>query len=103
MRACSGCLIRLGKELWTRARKRPGRHSMGQSIRIGRARGLAMKKLSQIRAGQKRRGVMLEAGFTLIELMIVITIILILIGMAAQRFEKSVRDARDATMKKGLT
>src|SRR5260370_12596305 len=75
---------------------------MGQSIRIGRARGLAMKKRSHIRAGQKRRGVMLEAGFTLIELMIVITIILILIGMAAQRYEKSVQHAREATMKQDL-
>ena len=62
--------------------------------------------LSQIRASssslRKRRGVLLEAGFTLIELMIVITIILILIGMAAQRYEKSVQHAREATMKQDL-
>jgi general secretion pathway protein G len=62
--------------------------------------------LSQIQTGrssfQKRRGVLLEAGFTLIELMIVITIILILIGMAAQRYEKSVQHAREATMKQDL-
>src|SRR5258708_14036227 len=50
---------------------------------------------------RKRRGA-LEAGFTLIELMIVITIILILIGMAAQRYEKSVQHAREATMKQDL-
>jgi len=36
------------------------------------------------------------------ELMIVITIILILIGMAAQRYEKSVQHAREATMKQDL-
>jgi len=65
-----------------------------------------MKMLSQIRTGgpslRKRCGGLLEAGFTLIELMIVITIILILIGMAAQRYEKSVQHAREATMKQDL-
>jgi general secretion pathway protein G len=65
-----------------------------------------MKKLSQIRGRQpslrKRRGGMLETGFTLIELMIVITIILILIGMAAQRYDKSVQRAREATLKQDL-
>jgi general secretion pathway protein G len=42
------------------------------------------------------------AGFTLIELMIVITIILILIGMAAQRYERTVQHAREATLKQDL-
>ena len=50
----------------------------------------------------KRRKGLPRAGFTLIELMIVITIILILIGMAAQRYEKSVQHAREATMKQDL-
>ena len=61
-----------------------------------------MKTLSQNRIGgswlRKRRG----SGFTLIELMIVITIILILIGMAAGRYEKSVLRAREATLKQDL-
>src|SRR5258707_6148966 len=65
-----------------------------------------MKKLSQIRAERssfrKPRGAMFDAGFTLIELMIVITIILILIGMAAQRYDKSVQRAREATLKQDL-
>ena len=65
-----------------------------------------MKKLSQMRTGKsalrKRRSVLLEAGFTLIELMIVITIILILIGIAAGRYEKSVVRAREATLKQDL-
>src|SRR5216683_1361405 len=65
-----------------------------------------MKILSQIRAERsslrKRRGAMFDAGFTLIELMIVITIILILIGMAAQRYDKSVQRAREATLKQDL-
>src|SRR5258708_3242794 len=62
--------------------------------------------LSQIRIGKsplrRRHGVLLEAGFTLIELMIVITIILILIGIAAGRYEKSVMRAREATLKQDL-
>jgi general secretion pathway protein G len=50
----------------------------------------------------KRRSGLRDAGFTLIELMIVITIILILIGMAAQRYEKSVQHAREATLHQDL-
>jgi general secretion pathway protein G len=58
--------------------------------------------LSQIRAGgsssHKRRGALCEAGFTLIELMIVITIILILIGMAAANYGKFVRRSKEAVL-----
>lgn len=43
------------------------------------------------------------AGFTLIELMVVIMIILILVGMAAQSYQKSVLRAREATLKHDLT
>src|SRR5260370_14371789 len=61
---------------------------------------------SKIRIGKsslrKRRGRLLEAGFTLIELMIVITIILILIGIAAGRYDKSVLRAKEATLKQDL-
>lgn len=42
------------------------------------------------------------AGFTLLEMMIVITIILILAGMAAGRYEKSVLRAKEATLKQDL-
>jgi general secretion pathway protein G len=62
--------------------------------------------LSQIRRGgpllRKRSGVRLDAGFTLIELMIVITIILILIGIAAGRYDKSVQRANEAVLKHNL-
>jgi general secretion pathway protein G len=65
-----------------------------------------LRVLSQIRTSkssrQKRRDVRLAAGFTLIELMIVITIILILIGIAAGRYEKSVMRAKEATLKQDL-
>ena len=43
-----------------------------------------------------------EAGFTLVELMIVITIVMILASMAAVRYEKSVQRAREATLKQDL-
>src|SRR5260370_41032685 len=80
---------------------------MRRSIQIGSSNeGFELKKLSQMRTGKsalrKRRSVLLEAGFTLIELMIVITIILILIGIAAGRYEKSVVRAREATLKQDL-
>jgi general secretion pathway protein G len=51
---------------------------------------------------RKSHGRMAEAGFTLIELMVVIMIILILVGMAAQRYEKSVQRAREATLRQDL-
>jgi general secretion pathway protein G len=44
----------------------------------------------------------LAAGFTLIELMIVISIIMILVGIAAVQYQKSVQRAREATLKQDL-
>jgi general secretion pathway protein G len=43
-----------------------------------------------------------DGGFTLIELMIVITIIFILIGIAAARYDVSVQRAKEATLKTDL-
>jgi general secretion pathway protein G len=42
------------------------------------------------------------AAFTLIELMIVISIIMILVGIAAVQYQKSVQRAREATLKQDL-
>src|SRR5258708_32713415 len=62
--------------------------------------------LSQIRVGKsllrRRRSVLREAGFTLIELMIVVTIVLILIGMAVANYTKIVRYTREAVLKYDL-
>jgi len=44
-----------------------------------------------------------DSGFTLIELMIVISIIFILLGMALPRYEKSVLKAREATLRQDLS
>ena len=49
-----------------------------------------------------RSGSARERGFTLIELMVVIAIILVLIGMAAGRYEQSVVRAREAALKQSL-
>jgi general secretion pathway protein G len=51
---------------------------------------------------RRRRRVGPGAGFTLIELMIVITIIFILIGIAAMRYDRSVQRAREAVLKSDL-
>ena len=48
------------------------------------------------------RGGLGEGGFTLIELMIVITIILILIGIASGMYIKSVQHAREAALHSDL-
>jgi len=60
--------------------------------RAPRAGGFSRKKGSFVRS----------AGFTLIELMIVITIIFILLGMAAARYDRSVHHAREAALKTDL-
>lgn len=51
---------------------------------------------------QVSRGALPQAGFTLLELMIVITIILILIGLGAGRYERSVLRAKEAALKQDL-
>jgi general secretion pathway protein G len=43
-----------------------------------------------------------SAGFTLIEIMVVMTIIAILVGMAAVRYDRSMVNAREAVLKQDL-
>ena len=61
---------------------------------------------SAVRIGYRRTGGFAspraQRGFTLLELMIVISIIVILIGMAAGMYQKSVQRAREAVLKQDL-
>jgi general secretion pathway protein G len=50
----------------------------------------------------RRKVAAFEAGFTLIELMIVIAIILILVGMAAPRYDRLVQHSKEAVLKHNL-
>lgn len=59
--------------------------SMGNPSRVSRARGLAR-----------------TVGFTLIELLIVITMMMILMGIAIGRYERSVLRSREAVLKQDL-
>ena len=57
-------------------------------------------KKEKSRFGQSGRA---ESGFTLIELMVVITIILVLAGIAAGQYQKTVLRAKETKLKSELT
>jgi general secretion pathway protein G len=55
-----------------------------------------------LRRNERAALVSRASGFTLLELMIVITIIMILVGIAAVRYDKSVRRAKETALKSDL-
>ena len=63
------------------------------------ARDQRLSRRCEARGGSGARR---SSGFTLIELMIVITIIFILISIAAARYDASVQRAKEATLKTDL-
>jgi len=63
---------------------------------------MRLSKISHFLTRRKRATGIQAAGFTLLEMMIVITIILILASIAGGRYEKSVVRAREATLKQDL-
>jgi general secretion pathway protein G len=66
-------------------------------MQIGRA-GNGMIRLTLLGKSQRKRVV----GFTLLELMIVVTIILILAGIAGGQYQQSVLHAKEASLKQDL-
>lgn len=58
--------------------------------------------IAQSFPGRRGKSARRAGGFTLIELMIVITILSILIGMAAIAYDKTVKHAREAVLKQDL-
>lgn len=55
------------------------------------------------RARVRAKGPLAAAGFTLLEMMIVISIMLILLAIGAGRYEASIQRAREAALKQDLT
>lgn len=77
---------------------------MGPNIRIGEA-GEKLKGKWILRARKNAKRLRRPAGirgFTLIELMIVISIILILIGIAAMKYDKVVQRSKEAVLRTDL-
>jgi general secretion pathway protein G len=66
---------------------------LGRPVKNLRQFGERRRRLGRLRSG---------AGFTLIELMIVITIIMILAGIAAVHYDRTVQRAREATLRTDL-
>src|SRR5580692_11212193 len=77
------------------------RRAMEQNIPAGNNL-MRFKPFSIFRISRRGLRGIHAAGFTLLELMIVLTIILILASIAGERYDRSVQHAREATLKQDL-
>jgi general secretion pathway protein G len=66
------------------------------------SRGRFARAMARISGVDRRRFRESQSGFTMIELMVVIAIILILAGLAAGRYEQSIIRARESALKQDL-
>src|ERR1044071_7550097 len=74
---------------------RPGERTVGKFVTLRDERGFT----SRGQRGFTSRG---QRGFTLIEIMVVLTIISILVAIAAVRYDRSMINAREAVLKQDL-
>src|SRR5271157_3711028 len=99
-------IVGAGITYLTFTRSLRARRWMAQSIRTGEMvqerRGMSGKSGGSRRLGRDAGVPCSRSGFTLIEMMIVISIILILVGIAAGMYQQSVRRAREAVLKTDL-
>jgi general secretion pathway protein G len=76
---------------------------MARNTQIGELMERSTVNRLAVRSGGPRYGlVRAQSGFTLIEMMIVMTIIVILIGMAAGIYTHTIQHARESVLKKDL-
>ena len=75
----------------------------GRSTAIGRQRSVASGQLASVEPRASTRGARrFRRGFTLIEILIVVTIIGILVTLAQPSFHRAVTAAKEATLKENL-
>ena len=79
----------------------PAQHSTERATQTGNRMKIRQQKRATHSAPGRRPGVA-RAGFTLLELMVVVAIILVLLGLAAGKYQQSILRARESALKQDL-